>query len=244
MAREESSVTSSLQQLMVEEDQRRAEQVALAHRRKLEQDRELLEQRRRNAEQAERETRETALQASVERAERERLDRERVADLERVRSDLELRAKTAVMQLEQQHELERLALQRDRRLARVEGHRMVLSALLATLLVGALLLYGLLLLPESQRRDQTVAQLSRANAEQRSTGERERNQFELRIAGLRTELDQVKAQFDEARQSLAVCAARRQPVVPSRQRSAAPAEQPCVSDNDPLCGNLNRRPSR
>jgi hypothetical protein len=146
--------------------------------------------------------------------------------------------------LQQEQQRARLALQRDRQLTRVEGHRILLSALLGTLLIGAVLLYGLLLLPEDQRREQMVAQLNQANAEQRSGHERERDQLESRIAALQSELGQVRAQRDAARRPPAPRETTPQRGGPPRPQQSATAEKPCVNDNDPLCFSLNRRPSR
>jgi hypothetical protein len=244
MAREDSSVMSSLQQLMADQEQRRTEQIVLSHRRKLEQDREQLEQEARRAELAQRRAEdakhEVLQRAAQQRAEQERLERDRAFELERVRGELALRAKATVMEIEQQQELARLAIVRDARLAQVEGQRLVLGAMLGTLVVGSALLYALVLRPEAQRQGQVIEQLGQANAEQRSGHERERSQLAERIAELESQLTSTQIALEKSLRH-APTSEPKPAHAPKATRSVPAPPPPCVDDNDPLCGNLNRR---
>ncbi len=248
MARQESSVMSSLQQLIGDEDQRRAEQIALAHRRKLEQERELLEQERRRAEQEQRRSkaakREAERQSDEERAEHERKERERILEFERVRGELELRARVTVMQTEQQHELERLAIARDGRVARLEGQRLMVSALLGTMLAGAVLLYFAVMVPGSRRQEQLVAQLTQGKLTQRDERERERAREDAKVLELESLVARLHSELKAARQKLAEREPKKDPRVvasPTGGGSRPVKVETCTNPNDPLCGNLNAK---
>jgi hypothetical protein len=243
MAREESSVMSSLQDLMTEEDRRRTEQVALAHRRKLEQVREVLEQQTRRSEEerqrSEAAKREALARAARERAEHERRERETHLDAERLRADLELRAKVTLMQTEQQQELERLALVRDRRVSQLEGQRWMLASLLGTLLIGLTLVYALVIRTQANRMEQTIAQLTTENFAMRTEQKLERNRLEARIVDFETQVSALRAELATARSNVARAEPGRgaKPAAPARMKPPV-APKPICDDNDPLCGRL------
>jgi hypothetical protein len=191
MAHGESSVMTSLQQLMVQEEERRKEQVYRAHRLKQEQERLLFEEQARRAEEAQKRA-ESAAQSLLEsesrsRAEAVRLEGERSAYLERVRANLELEAKLAVMKSEQQAELERLSILRDANVRRLEGQRGLFVALLSTVLLGSLGVYFLILRPASVREATERHELSRTFEERRLGYLREREGYDRRIAVLELE---------------------------------------------------------
>jgi hypothetical protein len=246
MTREESSVMSSLQQLMVEEDRRRAEQIALAHRRKLEQERELLEQEQRRAEYEQRRSeaakRQALQRAAEDRAEHERQELERVVELERVRSELEQRTRVAVRQTDQRHELERLAILRDRQVARLEGQRLMISALLGTLLAGSALLYVALIRPESKRQERLVSQLNQASLTQQAERDRERERLDSKILDLQDVVTQLNSELKEANLKLSQRETKKNSGVvppPTGGGHRRVKSEICTNPNDPLCGNLN-----
>jgi len=248
MAREESSVMSSLQQLMVDEEQRRAEQVKLAYRRKLEQERKHFEQEQRRAEKEQQRAeaaKHLALQqAAGERAERELQARERSFELERVRSDLELRTRATIMQTEQQHELERLQIARGQRVAKLEGQRIIISTLLGTTSVGLLALYIAIVRPESKRQLEAIAHLTQVTREQHDEHDSARKQFESKIQILESHVTLLESKLKGATKVTTEPSSRNHSSndsrAPNTLRPAVKAET-CIDDNDPLCGNLKPR---
>lgn len=244
MNREESSVMSSLQQLIVDEDQRRAEQIALAHRRKLEQERELFEQEKRRAElerqRAEAAKCEAQRRAAADRAEFERQERERAFELERVRSELDLRAKVTVMQTEQQHELERLAVIRDQRVTSLEGQRLMVSALLGTIVVGLVLTYVAVVRPELQRERQNVVRLTQGALEQQAERDRETGRMSSQIRELQNQVADLDAKLRGAQRALAEREPKRKHETVTSPPGVRPRPTPetCTDPNDPLCGSL------
>lgn len=192
MSRGESSVMTSLQQLMVQEEERRKEQVFRAHRLKQEQERRHFEEQAKRAEEAQNRA-ENAARSLLEgesrlRAEAARVEGERIAYLERVRANLELEAKLAVMKAEQQTELERLALLRDDKVRRLEGQRGLLVALLSTLLLGSLGGYIGILRPANRREETARHELARTLVSQRQEQRREREGYVRRSTELELEV--------------------------------------------------------
>lgn len=245
MAREENSVMSSLNQLLVDEQQRRTEQILVARQRKLQQEREVLEQQVRESEEArlrsERITREANERLANERAEQTRLEQTRQLELERIKSDLELGSRVALINLEQQHELERLAFQRDRRVARLEGQRGLLIALFGTMLFGLVVTYLLVFRPGTLRQEQIITSLSHAATNQRSEFERERERFVARLAERDATVVELKRLLDEARRTPAAVPEQATRTVASKRKKVVSKQVPICNENDPLCGTLKSR---
>lgn len=250
MARDDTSVATSIQQILEEEDRRRAEQVRLAYQRKLEEERVVAAERKRR-EAGEREQVETARREEERKAGELRRDREqqetaRLAELERIRVEAELRAKVTLMGTEQQHELERLTLVRDQRVIQLEGQRILLGALLGTLTLGALALYLFVLSPHAARQTLAIAQLEQEKRLVLDERQRERNSLEQRLseseaqhARVLSELQQAQAQLrarpPEHTPSTGTTGPQRLPVRPPRPRNSG------CDPHDPLCDDLGGR---
>ncbi|MGC4063092.1 MAG: hypothetical protein QM784_00255 [Polyangiaceae bacterium] len=185
MSRTESSVSLSVQSLIEAEERRRAEQVLLARHLQKEQERLAVEESARRANEAQMRA-EAALaevqrRAQAERAESERIELERAAQLERTRAELELGAKTALLQLEQRQELARLTLQRDSRVRRLEGQRLLLISLLATTLLGAVTIYGLVIRPGRASLEADLTRTLQLGEERRMDAGRERDRLQSKV---------------------------------------------------------------
>jgi hypothetical protein len=244
MTRTESSVSVSVQALLDAEEHRRAEQVIVANRLKQEHERRAFEESARRANEAklraEAALAEMRQQAQCDREQAERLDRERSAHLERTRAELELSTKAALLRLEQQNELERLALQRDVRLRRLEGQRAMLIALLVTTAIGAATIYGGVLRPGRLRLEADITRSLRLGEESRAEAERERGRLRATIAEHAQAEEALRQRIADLSQSLA---AHRKPAleranpgarVPFERRPVAPSACTC-SKVDPLC---------
>jgi hypothetical protein len=243
MSRTESSVSLSVQSLIEAEERRRTEQILLANRLKQEQERLASEESVRRANEAQMRA-EAALaevqrRARLDRAESERLELERVAHLERTRAEIELGTKTALLRLEQQQELERLTLQRDARVRRLEGVRSILGALLVTTLLGAGAIYGMVLRPGRASLEADLAHALQIGEDHRIETARERTRLQATIAEqaqVAEELRRRVAELEQLARTPTVSDHRQEhsrgPAL--RNRPVAPPACTCAKA-DPLC---------
>jgi len=243
MSRTEGSVSVSIQQLLAQEKERRAEQVYLAHRLMKEQERLAMEEVAARAEaaqkRAEAAARELRQRSLSEAAEQQRLDTERQLVLERTRVDLELQSKTTLLRLQQQQELERLAIVRDVRVRLLEGHRAFLLAGLTTMLVGGCLIYGFALRPAAQRQTAALQELARLNDDQRASQKVERDTLDRRleeqsrvIASKERERSQLLEQITKLRNNGSAAKS----VIDKSTRPPLQVAKKCTCDkSDPLC---------
>lgn len=241
---EESSVATSLQLLLIQEEERRAEQVILAHRRKQEQERLHAEAQAQRAEaarnRAEAAAREVSEHTERERDEAARNERERALVLERARGDIELQTKLTLMKTEQQHEMERLALQRDGRVRALEGQRGMLVAALGTVTLGVVLLYVALLSPESRRQAVALTELDQRLGELRRRATEELHSRDRRVSELTRTLAERDGMLDKLRQDLKAAGEQRKtkPTVgraPIERVDPRPAPLCPCDKTDPLC---------
>jgi hypothetical protein len=235
---------TSLQQLMVEEDERRAEQVIRARLLKQEQERTMFEEQARRAEEAQKRAeiaaREVKERDWANRVEAERLEGERVAHLERVRSNLELEAKFTLMKAEQLHEVERLTILRDARTRTLEGQRGLLVGLLATLFIGSLGIYFSILRPTFQRERVELEDLRRINTALRRDQEQIRVRAAQKISELNDEIATSGSKIEQLkRELLSAKTTQTRPEKPALGISSnrpKPVTNPCSCNKaDPLC---------
>lgn len=244
MSRVESSVMTSLQQLMVEEEERRAEQVIRARLLKQEQERTMFEEQARRAEAAQKRA-EIAAREVIERdwanrAEAERVEGERIAHLERVRSNLELEAKLALMKAEQQQEVERLTILRDARTRALEGQRGLLAGLLVTLLIGSFGIYLLILRPTLKRERAQLDDLTRIQTELRHDREQYRIRAAQKISELKDEIAMSGSKVEQLKRELLIAKTAqpkpgKRPVGPTPSQPKQPINQCTCNKADPLC---------
>jgi hypothetical protein len=229
---------------MAQEEERRAEQVLRAHRRKEEQERLLFAEQARRAEvaqqRAELAVREMRAHEQAERVTEERLQGERAAYLERVRAELELEATLTVMKTAQQQELERLALLRDARVRTLEGQRGLLGAFLLTLIIGIGLIYAVILRPDNTRLATALVDSRRANDESRQEQGKEREAHDRRIAELSSQLGEQTRVVEGLRKELLAAKAEPRPGSGQGRTTMPPPPPPpktvCKCDKaDPLC---------
>jgi hypothetical protein len=240
MSRIEGSVATSLQQLLAQEEERRAEQVLRARHLKQEQERLLFEEQAHRAEEAQRRAEaiahEVRERSATERATEQRLQCERTAHLERVRAEIELDAKLTVMKAEQQQEVERLALLRDARVRTLEGQRGLLVALLLTLALGMAMIYGAILRPMVQRQALALVDFGQTNEALRRGQSREHEVFLRRVTELSSQLNDKSQLVETLRKELAAAKVPPKKGTPRIQVTSPRPNTVCTCNKtDPLC---------
>jgi hypothetical protein len=236
MSREQRSVAQSPNEPLREEEEQRKSGILDAQRPKLAAERGEQEQRL----QRERERRQAEeTRAAAEREEQARLEALKTAEIERAREQRELESRLAIIAAERAAEQSRLALVRDARVSSLQGWIYLLGALLATLLVGALVIWAFVIRPGTQRSHE-AAELAKSVIEQKlSQTAAERDTLERRLASSERRVSDLQDRLRSARDMLRRMAAT--PKGPGRQRPAVVTTRKrdgsctCPDEDDPLC---------
>lgn len=242
MTQEESSVISSLRQLRLEQEQQCIEQARLEQLRARLHAQAVLRESAAAPESA-RQRQELAKRDALRAADEQRLEREqreRELDIERFRVESELRAKVQLMQLKQEHSIQRLAIERDAKVRRLEGQRVMISSLLGTLLIGAIAVWGLLIGPQFRNREGLVRQLTLAHAAARNELQQQRTKHEAQISDLESRNRDLQSQLAvKQAKSLSTVEPRQGAKPPHPIRPEKPVRKQTACDaGDPLCGDL------
>jgi colicin import membrane protein len=250
---QESSVQFSLNQLMSleqqrirEEDEARRDAIEAAQLARLD------AERKAQAEQEERIRAEESRRRAEEAARREESARHeaiRLAGVEKARIEAEQRARIAILEQEQKHERELLALGQDAQKRRLQRTLIIGGALAFALLGGGSGLYFGKIQPEAEhaRRDQ-LAEIARSEAELSIAND----SYDRAVRDAEAALSALHAANDEAarlKAQQAVDAANRLKLdakgrLTGVQRTVSdkkPASAGCVCEHpgDPMCGCLN-----
>ena len=236
MSREESSVATSLNELFAEEQEQRNRDILAAQRRKLAAKQAEREERLRR----ERERREAEeKRAAAEREEQARLEALKTVEIERAREQRALESRLAIIAAQRDAEQSRLALARDARVSSLQGWGHLLGALLATLVVGAVVVWLVVIRPAAARSQEAAASAKSAlehklsqTAAERDTLQRKLALSERRVSDLRDRLRSTQDMLRRMATTPKRPARKGAAVVTTKKRDRSCT---CLDENDPLC---------
>lgn len=236
MSREDSSVATSLNELLAQEQEQRRRDVLAAQRRKLAAEQAEHAERLRR----ERERRETeATLAAAEREERARLEALKTVEIERAREQRELESRLAIIAAERAAEQSRLALLRDARVSSLQGWIYLLGALLATVLVGAFVVWVFVIRPGAERSLEAAELANSAVERKLSLAVAERDTLARRLASSEQRISDLQGRLRSAHDVLRRMATT--PKEPARKGAAVVTSKKrvssctCADEDDPMC---------